>query len=102
MIWQEALSRNGWGFSFFKEPALRPIPSLKHLFIRLLEGEGHTVLGFEDARPAFDEEFDAHGWLKITAYAKNGIAGEFEIKATEENGAVSILHGKFKLPLDMN
>ena len=49
-----------------------------------------------------DEDFDAHGWLKITAYAKNGIAGEFEIKATGENGAVSILNGKFKLPLEMN
>jgi hypothetical protein len=48
-----------------------------------------------------DEEFDAHGWLKITAYAKSGIAGEFEIKATGENREASILNGKFKLPLDL-
>jgi hypothetical protein len=49
-----------------------------------------------------DQEFDPAGWLKITAYAKNGIAGEFELKGKTEEGEDSILRGKFKLPLALN
>ena len=48
------------------------------------------------------ESFDALGWFKITAYAKNGIAGEFEIRSTDEGGDASILHGTYKLPLRLD
>jgi hypothetical protein len=49
-----------------------------------------------------DESLDVVGWLRITAYAKNGMAGEFELNATGENGEVSILNGRFKLPLRLD
>jgi len=48
---------------------------------------------------SINRDINSSGWLKITAYAKNGIAGEFEIGPLEENGDTSILKGKFKLPL---
>jgi 3',5'-cyclic AMP phosphodiesterase CpdA len=56
---------------------------------------------FAEFDSQIDAAFDAYGWLKITAYAKNGIAGEFEIKSPPDNGHPSILKGKFKLPLEL-
>jgi len=42
------------------------------------------------------------GLLRITAYSKNGVAGEFDIILKNKDGSFSSIKGKFKLPLIMS
>ena len=44
-------------------------------------------------------ELSAKGYLTITAYAENGIAGKFEINIIGKDGGSSIVKSRFKLPL---
>jgi len=53
---------------------------------------------FAEFGSSVNGDVDVSGWLKITAYAKNGIAGEFEIRPLLEGESLNILKGSFKLP----